>query len=154
MKEDWPKEKRWKDVYTRSEKVHRAKQLGMEYPLQSQNEQLGRESLNVLFICSMNKWRSPTAERIYSRRHLVNTRSAGTSRKARRHVSLHDIKWADVVIVMERKHKQRLMADHPEAMRYLEVHVLEIEDRYSFMDPELIQELTEAIDPILDANRQ
>ena len=108
------------------------------------------EPINVLFVCSKNQWRSPTAERIYSRKHLVNTRSAGTSSKARRHVSLRDIEWADLVVVMERKHKQRLTADYPEAMRDCEVHVLEVEDRYQFMDPELVQELREAIDPILE----
>ena len=107
------------------------------------------ECRNVLFVCSMNKWRSPTAEEIYKSRPLVNARSAGVSSKARRRVSLKDLKWADVVITMERKHKQRLQADFPEAMRYKEIHVLEIEDLYRFMDPELIEELTQAIDPIL-----
>ena len=98
----------------------------------------------------MNKWRSPTAEKIYSKQVLVNSRSAGTSSKARHHVSTKDIKWADVIIVMESKHKQRLTADHPDAMRHREVHVLEIEDNYQFMDPELIEELVTAIDPILN----
>ncbi len=107
------------------------------------------ESINVLFVCSMNKWRSPTAEKIYRKKALLNTRSAGTSSKARHHVSHNDIKWADVVIVMESKHKQRLLADHPEAMKYRDVHVLDIEDNYKFMDPELIDELRTAIDPIL-----
>jgi predicted protein tyrosine phosphatase len=50
---------------------------------------------------------------------------------------------------MESKHKQRLVADFPEAMRYREIHVLGIEDNYKFMDPELIEELRAAIDPIL-----
>lgn len=50
---------------------------------------------------------------------------------------------------MESKHKQRLVADFPEAMRYRETHVLGIEDNYKFMDPELIEELRAAIDPIL-----
>lgn len=98
----------------------------------------------------MNKWRSPTAERIYARERLLDTRSGGTSSKARHHVSLDDIRWSDIVIVMESKHKQRLMADHPEAMRYREVHVLDIEDNYKFMDPELIEELKVSVDPILN----
>lgn len=79
----------------------------------------------------------------------MNTRSAGTSSKARHPVSLRDIKWADLIIVMESKHKQRLVADFPEAMRYREVHVLAIEDNFKFMDPELIEELRAAIDPLL-----
>jgi predicted protein tyrosine phosphatase len=110
---------------------------------------LESERLNVLFICSKNQWRSPTAEKIYSKDPVVNTRSAGTSSKARRQVSLSDIKWSDLIIVMESKHKQRLVADFPEAMRYREIHVLGIEDNYKFMDPELIEELRAAIDPIL-----
>lgn len=97
----------------------------------------------------MNKWRSPTAERIYKNDPDLNVMSAGTSSKARRRVSLKDIQWADVVIVMEAKHKQRLTAEYPEAMRRREVYVLEIEDNYQLMDPELIQELEAAINPIL-----
>ena len=108
------------------------------------------ESINALFVCSMNKWRSPTAERIYARRHRLQTRSGGTSSKARHRVSLNDIQWSDLIIVMESKHKQRLLADYPEAMRYREIHVLHIEDNYQFMDPELIEELRGLIDPILD----
>lgn len=99
----------------------------------------------------MNKWRSPTAEKLYCKKSGINARSAGTSYKARRHVSIVDIKWAEIVIAMESKHKSRLIADHPEDMRDKEVHVLEIEDNYRFMDRELIDELSVAIDPILEA---
>ncbi|WP_162026324.1 MULTISPECIES: low molecular weight protein tyrosine phosphatase family protein [unclassified Lentimonas] len=105
--------------------------------------------MNVLFVCSMNQWRSPTAEKLYSKVPLMNVRSAGTSSKARRHVSLKDLQWADLVIVMESKHKQQLAAEYRQALRGCEVHVLEIEDRYKFMDPELVEELKYAIDPIL-----
>ncbi len=107
-------------------------------------------NLNVLFVCSMNQWRSPTAEKIYSRRSHLKVRSAGTSSKARRHVSAKDLQWADLVIVMEQKHKQRLAANHPQAMRHQNVHVLDIPDNYQFMDPELIAELKSAVDPILE----
>ncbi|MEO0796588.1 MAG: hypothetical protein AAFX93_15570 [Verrucomicrobiota bacterium] len=148
--EDWPKEKRWKDLYLRSEKVHRAKQLGIDYPIKNQRQKLAEESINVLFVCSMNKWRSPTAEKIYKTMPLVNTRSGGTSSKAKHQVSLDDIRWADLVIAMESKHRQRLVADFPEAMRHREVHVLDIEDNYEFMNPELIDELRAAIDPIFE----
>lgn len=115
---------------------------------------MGSESINVLFICSMNKWRSPTAENIYGNQALIKTRSAGTSSKARHTVSINDIKWANLIIVMESKHKQRLLAEYPEAMRLREVHVLDIEDNYKFMDPELIEELKTAIDPILSQKLQ
>lgn len=147
--EDVPREKKWKHLYTRSVKVKRAKQLGIDYPVKNQMQKLQSESINVLFICSMNQWRSPTAEAIYQQKPLINARSAGTSSNARHQVSPDDIKWADLVIAMEEKHLRRLLADHPEAMKYREFHVLEIEDNYKFMAPDLIRVLHEAVDPLL-----
>jgi predicted protein tyrosine phosphatase len=97
----------------------------------------------------MNKWRSPTAEKIYKRTVSVSTRSAGTSTKARHTISINDIKWADIIIAMESKHKQRLIATFAQEIQHKELHVLEIEDNYTFMAPELVQELKQAIDPIL-----
>lgn len=98
----------------------------------------------------MNKWRSPTAEKIYKNKPLVKVRSAGTSSKVRHHVSHADLRWADLIIAMESKHVQRLQADFPEAIRYIEIHTLDIEDRYEYMHPELIEELKASIDPILE----
>ncbi|MEM9246455.1 MAG: phosphotyrosine protein phosphatase [Cyanobacteria bacterium P01_F01_bin.153] len=116
----------------------------------SQRQKLASETINVLFVCSMNKWRSPTAEKLYRNKPLVNVRSAGTSSKAKRHISSKDLKWADLVITMESKHTQRLRADFPEFMRHKEVHTLEVEDRYEYMHPELVEELKAAIAPILE----
>ena len=76
------------------------------------------ESMNILFLCSMNQWRSPTAEKIYNKHAFVKTRSAGTSPKARRHVCRDDIQWAEIIIVMENTHKKRLLAKFPEASKF------------------------------------
>ncbi len=148
-KDDWPREKKWKHVYIWSNKLHRAKQLGFEYPRVSESEMLDQESVKVLFVCSMNQWRSPTGEKIYSDKALVNARSCGTNKSARKKVSADDLKWTDIVFVMEEKHKQRLVADFPGEMRFKELHVLDIPDNYRFMDPELIDEIVAAVDPIL-----
>ena len=107
------------------------------------------DSINILFVCSKNKWRSPTGESIYRQHPFVRTRSAGTSAKARHRVSQADIEWADIIFVMETKHRQRLRADSPAVTPDLEIHVLGIEDIYQFMDPELIDEIKDAVDPIL-----
>lgn len=149
MKEDWPREKNWKHVYTRSEKRHRARQLGFEYPRESETDLVNHETIKVLFVCSRNQWRSPTAESIYGKRSLVDARSRGTSRNARRTVTAEDLKWADIVFVMEDKHKKRLQSEYPGEIRYKELHVLDIPDVYKFMDPELIAEITAGVDPIL-----
>jgi predicted protein tyrosine phosphatase len=53
--------------------------------------------LNVLFVCSRNQWRSPTAEQVFRRHPALNVRSGGTSLNARHTVSGQDIQWADVI---------------------------------------------------------
>ena len=105
---------------------------------------------NVLFVCSQNRWRSPTAEKVYQRNDRLNVRSRGTSSNAQRTIRQADIQWADVIIVMEPKHKRRLRADFPQALTFKDVHVLDIPDDYRFMDPELVQLLKAAIDPLLE----
>jgi hypothetical protein len=67
------REKNWKQLDLRSEKLARAKQLGMDCPrvpdgrLADEPVFTGNEPLKILFICSRNQWRSPTAERIWHR---------------------------------------------------------------------------------------
>jgi predicted protein tyrosine phosphatase len=97
----------------------------------------------------MNKWRSPTAEKIYFNHPSIKVRSAGTSSKARRTVSINDIIWSDIIIVMESKHKQRLKSNYQSELNDKDVFVLDIPDDYQFMDPELIDILEGSIDPII-----
>ena len=65
-------------------------------------------------------------------------RSAGTSPRANRTISLKDILWADLIFVMEQKHKARLLASFPQDARYKKIHVLDIPDYYEYGDPELV----------------
>ncbi|EAQ79739.1 low molecular weight protein tyrosine phosphatase family protein [Blastopirellula marina] len=134
---------------TLSEKIRQAKQLGFEYPQASEPDMIERDLLKILFVCSMNQWRSPTAEKIYADKPQLLVRSCGTSRNARKTVSSEDLQWADIVFVMEQKQKQRLLVEFPHEMRFQEIHVLDIPDDYKFMDPELVAEILAAVDPIL-----
>jgi len=59
--------------------------------------------MNILFVCSRNQWRSPTAEAVYKNHPTHDARSAGTSDTARIRVSMKLMDWADVVFVMEKK---------------------------------------------------
>lgn len=102
--------------------------------------------LNILFICSKNQWRSPTGERIYQKDPRCQVRSAGTSSKAKRKVNAKDLAWADLVLVMEKRHRSQLRERFPEEMAAVEVHVLDIPDDYPFMDPELIPLLRESVE--------
>jgi len=155
-KDDWPKEKNWKHLYTRSVKLARAQQLGFDYPritekqlVQQESEQAPENRRNVLFICSRNQWRSPTAEQIWRKHPLVSVRSAGTSPNARRKVSVEDVRWADVILVMEEKHKSRLVAEFTRLLEDKPIHVLDIPDEYKYMDPELVEELRQSVGAIL-----
>jgi predicted protein tyrosine phosphatase len=107
------------------------------------------KTINVLFICSRNRWRSPTAENVYAKHDQLNTRSRGTSSKAARTVSSNDVRWADIILVMESKHRQLLKSKFPAEMRCSQVHVLDIQDDYQFMDPELIQVIRDSVDPLI-----
>ena len=100
---------------------------------------------NVLFICSKNQWRSPTAEQIWRKDPALNVRSAGTSSSARKKVSGSDISWADVIFVMEQKHKNRLKTELSRLLEHTPLHVLDIPDDYKYMDEELIQILNESV---------
>jgi predicted protein tyrosine phosphatase len=95
--------------------------------------------LNVLFICSQNKWRSPTAEYIFAVGFNLNTRSAGTSKHAKHTVNLQDIRWADLIFVMEFKHKKSLQEKFRKELQSKKVIVLDIPDDYHYMDDELIE---------------
>jgi predicted protein tyrosine phosphatase len=94
---------------------------------------------NLLFICSKNQWRSPTAELLFKNHLIHSARSAGTSDKARIKVNQKLIDWADVVFVMERKHKELLSQHFSTSIRDKKILVLEIDDKYQFNDPELIE---------------
>ena len=105
---------------------------------------------NLLFICSRNQWRSPTAEAIWRKYPEFNVRSAGTSPKARRTVSAADIRWADIIFAMEQKHKNRLKAEFTRVLDHKTIHVLNIPDEYQYMDSELVEELQAAVNALLD----
>lgn len=93
---------------------------------------------NILFICSRNQWRSPTAEKVYSKDPRVNVRSAGTSPKAKHTVNAKDITWAELIFAMEHKHKDRLKAQYNKLLQHKKVIVLDIPDAYQYMDEELV----------------
>lgn len=104
---------------------------------------------NLLFVCSRNQLRSPTAETIWQRRAGFVARSAGTSPHARRPICPADIRWADVVFVMEAKHQHRLQAAYPRLLAYKRLHCLEIPDEYRYMDAALVAMLDARVTPLL-----
>jgi len=103
----------------------------------------------LLFICSRNRWRSPTAERIFQALDGFEARSAGTEPGARIKVCAGHIGWADLIFVMEKKHLRRLRDKFAEEVAGKQVVCLHIADDYQFMQPELIDALRAAVEPHL-----
>ena len=95
----------------------------------------------LLFVCSRNRMRSRTAEKIFSGIPGYEVRSAGTQPQARIVVNEGHIGWADIIFVMEKSHLNRLRQDFPGALDGKRVIALHIPDEYQFMQPELIEEL-------------
>ncbi len=93
----------------------------------------------ILFICSRNKLRSPTAEEIFRGHPGIEVDSAGLAPDAEVPLSDEQVEWADLIIVMEAVHKQRLNRNFRRHLGGKRVVVLGIPDRYEFMDAELIR---------------
>lgn len=65
-------------------------------------------------------------------------RSAGMSVKSRHRISDKDLDWADLVLVMERKYKSRILEMFRGHENLPPIVSLDIPDEYKRMDPELI----------------
>ena len=104
---------------------------------------------HVLFVCASNLWRSPTAEALYRDHPQLEVRSAGIRPNARRRIGAGDIKWSDVIFVMEREHKKWIQ-DHFRDAELPPIEILDIPDDFGFMDSELQTLLRLAIDPELE----
>ena len=97
----------------------------------------------LLFVCSRNRRRSLTAERIFQDDPRWQVRSAGTEEGARIKVTAGHLGWADVIVVMEKRHKERLRQKYPEALADKRCVCLFIADDYEYMEEELIRVLRE-----------
>lgn len=97
----------------------------------------------ILFICSRNRRRSLTAEAVFKDEPVWDVRSASTEDAARIKVTAGQLGWADVVVVMEKRHKERLRQKFPEEFAAKRCVCLFIPDDYEFMEAGLIEILRE-----------
>nr|WP_210303589.1 low molecular weight protein tyrosine phosphatase family protein [Rhizobium cellulosilyticum] len=98
-----------------------------------------RSVKNVLFVCSQNKLRSPTAEQVFADWPGVETSSAGTNNDAENPLSRELVEWADIIFVMERAHRAKLQSRYRAALNGTRLVCLDIPDDYQFMDPRLVE---------------
>lgn len=95
--------------------------------------------INVLFVCSRNRWQSKTAEPIFKDHIKYNVKSAGTSESAEQKISSNLIDWADEIYVMEKKYKRIIERKFGRISK--RITILDILDDYQYMDLELVKEL-------------
>lgn len=103
----------------------------------------------ILFVCSQNKLRSPTAEQVFAQEPGVETLSAGTNRDAEVPVSPELIEWADRIFVMERIHRTKLQQRYKTLLDGKPIVCLGIPDDYAYMDPALVALLERKVRPFL-----
>lgn len=94
--------------------------------------------INLLFVCSANRLRSPTAEQVFAACEGVETDSAGISSGADVELSAEQVDWADVIFVMEKAHRNKLARKFRHRLGGKRVICLDIPDDYAFMDPVLV----------------
>ncbi|MEO9215808.1 MAG: low molecular weight protein tyrosine phosphatase family protein [Rhodanobacter sp.] len=103
----------------------------------------------VLFLCSRNRLRSPTAERVFGAWPDLEVDSAGLADDAEVPLSAEQLDWAELIFVMEAAQRRRLQARHRARLKGKRIICLDIPDCYSFMQPELIALLLKKAGPLL-----
>ncbi|MFY0676014.1 MAG: phosphotyrosine protein phosphatase [Neptuniibacter sp.] len=95
--------------------------------------------MNLLFVCSENKLRSPTGEEVFSAYEGINAIGCGTNSDAETVVSGDLIEWADIVFVMEKSHRNKVSKKFKDLLKDRKLVCLDIPDNYVRMDPVLVR---------------
>lgn len=97
----------------------------------------------ALFVCGKARMRSPTAADLARDKWGIETDFAGLSNDADEKLSLEQVEWAEVIFVMERRQRTRLTSLFSAALAGKKVIVLNVPDRFGYMEPELVTLLEE-----------
>lgn len=105
--------------------------------------------IRALFICSRNRLRSPTAERVFAQWPGVETDSAGLAPDAEVRVSAEQLDWATLIFVMEKSQRSKLTRQYRQVLAGKRVICLDIPDDYAYMQPELVSLLQRKVPALL-----
>lgn len=105
--------------------------------------------IRILFLCSRNRLRSPTAEQVFADYPGVETNSAGLAPDAEELLTPEHLEGIDIVFVMEKAHRQKLNRQFKKHIGKAKIVCLDIPDDYAFMQPELITLLKARVTPHL-----
>lgn len=104
----------------------------------------------LLFICSQNKLRSPTAEQVFCQYENLEVRSAGLNNDAEVVLTAEDVEWAEYIFLMENAHRNKLSKKFRKYIKAQKVIVLNIPDNYDYMDEQLIGILKQKVSRYLN----
>ncbi|MGE3319209.1 MAG: low molecular weight protein tyrosine phosphatase family protein [Candidatus Berkiella sp.] len=99
----------------------------------------------ILFVCSQNKLRSPTAEAVFTDYEDWEVRSAGLNNDAEIPLGKEDVQWADYIFVMEKIHKSKIQQQFKSVLKNQKLICLDIPDIYSYMDEKLVLLLKKSV---------
>jgi predicted protein tyrosine phosphatase len=105
--------------------------------------------MKLLFICSKNRLRSPTAETIFCEYEGLEVDSAGLDREAEIPLTSEAIEWADIIFVMEKTHQSKLSKKFQPWLKNKRVVCLNIPDEYEYMETGLVKLLKRKVIPLL-----
>lgn len=105
--------------------------------------------MNILFVCTMGKMRSATAAALFKGHPIHTARCAGTSPKSKKRLTYSKIEWADYIIPFEKGHygTARALGGGTRVAA-----ALNIQDRYSYMNKELVELLKSRLGFLLKGN--
>ncbi len=106
--------------------------------------------MKLLFVCSRNRLRSPTAEAVFSEYAELEVNSVGLDRDAETVLDSETIEWADLIFVMEQVHRRHLSKKFQPWLKHKRVICLDIPDRYEYMQADLVQLLKKKVLPLLN----
>ena len=93
----------------------------------------------LLFICSFNVDRSRAAEAMFKNSKKYEAKSAGIDPRATKVVSKENVKWADIILVMDDRnegHKIELV-DRFGGFVEMDIRILGVPNHFRRYDPEL-----------------
>ncbi|WP_287883068.1 hypothetical protein [Paracoccus sp. (in: a-proteobacteria)] len=105
--------------------------------------------MKVLFVCTANKLRSPTAEDVFKDYPGIEAVSAGTGADAPRPLTKELVASADLIFAMETHHRERIRKKFKQRPADARIITLHIPDEYERGDPKLVALLKEKVEPRL-----
>jgi len=103
----------------------------------------------VLFVCSQNKLRSPTAEQVFASYPGIECASAGLNHDAENPLTEELLEWAEIIFVMEKAQRAKLTSRFKKHLQDQRIICLNIPDNYDYMAPALVALLEAKVTPHL-----